>query len=96
MNAMNGMAVNMDNSIPGPVLAAPAPVVRVVQEDGLPDPENLAGEWNQMPDLAPSLIGGVLRQGHKMLVAGPSKAGKSIALIELCIAIAEGSSWLGF
>jgi RecA-family ATPase len=96
MNAMNGMAVNMGNSIPGPGLATPAPVVRVVQEDGLPDPENLAGEWNQMPDLAPPLIGGVLRQGHKMLVAGPSKAGKSIALIELCIAIAEGSSWLGF
>ena len=49
-----------------------------------------------MPPLAPALIGGVLRQGHKMLLAGPSKAGKSFALIELTIAIAEGKSWLGF
>ena len=32
---------------------------------------------------------------HKMLLAGPSKAGKSFALIELCIAIAEGRPWLG-
>ena len=31
-----------------------------------------------------------------MLVAGPSKAGKSYALIELCCAIAEGMRWLGF
>lgn len=30
-----------------------------------------------------------------MLVAGPSKAGKSFALIELCICIAEGVRWLG-
>jgi len=32
--------------------------------------------------------------GHKLLLAGPSKAGKSFALIELCIAIAEGRKWL--
>lgn len=42
-----------------------------------------------------ALITGVLRKGHKMLLAGPSKAGKSFALIELCIAIAEGRPWLG-
>ena len=45
-------------------------------------------------NLAPPLIDGVLRQGHKMLIAGPSKAGKSYALIELCCAIAEGKKWL--
>ena len=64
--------------------------------DDLPDPESMADVWDNLPDLAPSLIGGVLRQGHKMLLAGPSKAGKSYALIELVIAIAEGRSWLGF
>lgn len=64
--------------------------------DSLPDPQSLADEWDNMPDLAPTLIDGVLRQGHKMLVAGPSKAGKSFALIELCCAIAEGKPWLGF
>lgn len=31
-----------------------------------------------------------------MLLAGASKAGKSFALIQLCIAIAEGKQWLGF
>lgn len=64
--------------------------------DDLPDTESAAVVWEDMPDLAPPLIDGVLRQGHKMLVAGPSKAGKSFALIELCISIAEGLPWLGF
>ena len=68
-----------------------------VQEtsDDLPDPDNLASVWGDMPELAPPLIDGVLRQGHKMMLAGPSKAGKSFALIELCCAIAEGREWLG-
>lgn len=64
--------------------------------DDLPDPENLKDVWDNLPDLAPPLIDGVLRQGHKMLIAGPSKAGKSFALIELCIAIAEGRKWLSW
>lgn len=64
--------------------------------DSLPEPESLAGVWNDLPELSPPLIDGVLRMGHKMLLAGPSKAGKSFALIELCIAIAEGREWLGF
>lgn len=64
--------------------------------DDLPDPEGLLDSWDDIPDLAPELIHGVLRQGHKMLIAGPSKAGKSFALIELSIAIAEGSKWLGW
>ncbi len=63
--------------------------------DELPDTELLADSWDDMPPLAPPLIDGVLRQGHKMLLAGPSKAGKSFALIQLCIAIAEGRPWLG-
>ena len=64
--------------------------------DDLPDPENLTEFFNNLPELAPPLINDVLRQGHKMLIAGPSKAGKSFALIELTIAIAEGRKWLGF
>lgn len=64
--------------------------------DNLPDIENLADLWNDLPSLAPPLINGVLRQGHKMLLGGPSKAGKSFALIELSIAIAEGLKWFGF
>lgn len=63
--------------------------------DDLPDTENMADSWNDLPPLADPLIDGVLRQGHKMLLAGPSKAGKSFALIELCICIAEGRPWFG-
>lgn len=62
--------------------------------DDLPDEESLESVWDDLPELAPPLIDGVLRQGHKMLIAGPSKAGKSFSLIELCIAIAEGKKWL--
>lgn len=64
--------------------------------DDLPDPETLADEWDNMPELAPELIHGVLRQGHKMLIAGSSKAGKSFVLIEMSIAIAEGTKWLNW
>lgn len=64
--------------------------------DDLPEPESMAEAWDNLPDLAAPLIDGVLRQGHKMLIAGPSKAGKSFGLIELSIAIAEGRKWLGW
>lgn len=64
--------------------------------DDLPDQESLAAVWDNLPQLAPCLIENILRQGHKMLLAGPSKAGKSFALIELCIAIAEGKRWLNW
>jgi len=64
--------------------------------DDLPDFEDMADAWENMPELAPPLIENVLRQGHKMLLAGPSKAGKSFALIELAIAIAEGRKWIGW
>ena len=64
--------------------------------DDLPDTESMADVWGSLPELSPPLIHGVLRQGHKMLLAGSSKAGKSFALIELCCSIAEGKPWLGF
>jgi len=62
--------------------------------DDLPDVQSFDDIIKDPPPLAPELIQGVLRQGHKMLISGPSKAGKSFALIELAIAIAEGDSWL--
>jgi RecA-family ATPase len=65
-------------------------------DDDLPEIINAADLMGSFPELKSELISGVLRQGHKLLLAGPSKAGKSFALIELCIAIAEGRPWLGF
>lgn len=64
--------------------------------DDLPPFTDLEEVFSNPPELAPELIHGVLRQGHKMLFVGPSKAGKSFALIELAIAIAEGGTWLDF
>ncbi|HWQ42803.1 MAG TPA: AAA family ATPase [Desulfosporosinus sp.] len=64
--------------------------------DDLPEPESMATFWDNLPELSPPLIHNVLRQGHKMMLAGPSKAGKSFALIELCCAIAEGKKWMGW
>ena len=61
----------------------------------LPEPIRLS-DVETPPPKPPELIRGILRRGHKMLIAGPSKAGKSFLLIELAIAIAEGSTWLGF
>lgn len=64
--------------------------------DDLPEPEGLDSVWDNLPELSPCLIDGVLRKGHKMLIAGPSKAGKSFLQIEMCIAIAEGKRWLNW
>lgn len=64
--------------------------------DDLPEPESLGAVWDNLPELSPCLIDGILRKGHKMLIAGPSKAGKSFLQIELCVAIAEGRKWLNW
>lgn len=64
--------------------------------DELPDMVSLADYKDDPPTLPEELIEGILRRGHKMLISGSSKAGKSFLLMELCIAIAEGKKWLGF
>ena len=68
---------------------------REAQVDDLPKDTNLAEVWENMPPLKDELIPGILRVGHKLLLAGPSKAGKSFLLINLAISIAEGVDWLG-
>ena len=65
------------------------------QVDDLPEDVSLSSVWNDLPPLRDELIPGLLRTGHKMLISGPSKAGKSFMLINLCISIAEGIEWLG-
>jgi RecA-family ATPase len=64
-------------------------------KDTLPEIENLDNAIKEPHDLTPELIEGTLRQGHKMLIAGPSKAGKSFLLMELAAAISTGGEWLG-
>lgn len=64
------------------------------ETSGLPQIEPLSA-ITEMPRLAPQLIHGVLRDGQKGMLVGPSKAGKSFALIELAVAVARGWEWLG-
>lgn len=64
--------------------------------DELPSLTNLADELKSPPKLPEELIEGVLRCGHKMLISGSSKAGKSFLLMELAVALSEGATWLGF
>ena len=66
------------------------------QQDDLPDIEAVDDFIDNPPPLADAIIDGVLRQGHKMLLSGPSKAGKSFLLLELAMAVAEGEDWLGW
>lgn len=68
---------------------------RQEQADDLPPETNLADIWDSMPPLKEELIPGILRVGHKLLLAGPSKAGKSFLLINLAVSLAEGIDWLG-
>lgn len=66
------------------------------ETDNLPDIIGIDTVFHRPAQLAPELIEGILRVGHKMRITGPSKAGKSFALISMAAAIAEGTSWMGF
>lgn len=68
---------------------------RQEQADDLPESVLLSDVMNDPPPLRDELIPGILRTGHKMLIAGPSKAGKSFLLMNLAISLAEGVEWLG-
>jgi hypothetical protein len=48
------------------------------------------------PPLPPFLMDGLLYQGDKLLVSSASKAGKSMLLLELALAVATGTEWLGY
>ena len=62
----------------------------------LPAGRTLGDIFEDIPPLEPELIHGLLRVGHKMLVASESKAGKTFLLQELAVCIAEGLPWMGF
>jgi RecA-family ATPase len=44
----------------------------------------------------PQLVEGVLHQGAKMVLGGPSKARKSWSLIDLMLSVSTGEPWWGF
>ncbi len=53
------------------------------------------GIRENLPQLPPEVIHGVIRQGGKLILAGDSKAGKTFLLMELAIALAFGDKWCG-
>ncbi|MBR6983897.1 MAG: AAA family ATPase [Ruminococcus sp.] len=65
------------------------------ENDNLPDCIQLGEVLDDLPPLKDELISGILRVGHKLLLSGPSKAGKSFLLMSLAVALAEGTDWLG-
>lgn len=52
-------------------------------------------DYYNPPPLKPALIDGVLRKGGVMMLGGASKAGKTFMLMQLAVAIASGTEWLG-
>ena len=51
---------------------------------------------DNLPQLPPTIIDGVLRQGEELCLTGKSKAGKSFMLMQLAFAISEGRRWLNY
>lgn len=66
------------------------------EDDDLSNEISVAEGLANLPKLPEELIEGIVRVGHKMLISGASKAGKSFLLMELTIALSEGLKWLGF
>lgn len=64
-------------------------------DDDLPEILDFGNQLIEPPELSPELIGGILREGNKMIITGESKAGKTCLSQELAVCIAEGKPWLG-
>ena len=64
-------------------------------DDDLPQFRSLKEQSLNPPKLSPELIGGILREGCKMIITGQSKAGKTCLSQNRAVCIAEGRPWLG-
>ena len=67
-----------------------------LEDETLPEIVSYSDIIDNPPPLKEELIKGVLRCGHKMIISGASKSGKSYSLIDLAISIAEGKKWINF
>ena len=61
----------------------------------LPKAKNRSDFTPQEEKLKPELIKGLFRMNQKMIISGASKSGKSFMLIELALALASGTDWIG-
>jgi DNA-binding transcriptional ArsR family regulator len=64
------------------------------QGDNLPSFSSFA-DIAECPPARPFLIDGLLHKGDKALITSRSKAGKSMLLIQLALAVSNGGTWLG-
>ena len=62
----------------------------------LPDFQQAIVVAEELPEMPAVVIEGVLLETHKMLLTGPSKAGKTWCLINLAVSVATGSWWVDF
>ena len=67
-----------------------------LDSDELPEVMTADTFLNNLPKLPSELIEGVVRVGHKMMIYGASESGKSFLMMQLAIALSEGTKWLGF
>ena len=51
---------------------------------------------DKLPKMPEVIIEGILLEGHKMLLTGPSKANKTWCLINLAVSVATGGWWIDF
>jgi hypothetical protein len=64
-------------------------------DDGLPEIKSLSQIIAENQPEPPEIIEGILHQGLKLMLGGPSKARKTWILMHLALAIAKGLKWLG-
>ena len=60
----------------------------------LPEIESFAAWIENPPKPKPLLINGLLRKGAKMMIAAPSKAGKSLLMARLAVDLATGGTFM--
>ncbi len=76
--------------------AASASLGEVAATTALPPVVPAIAEREKLPKMPAVIIDGVLLEGHKMLLTGPSKANKTWILINLAISVATGGYWIDF
>ena len=81
-----GAAVGAASAVPGEVAATSA----------LPGFQSAIVVPEDLPPMPDEIIEGILLEGHKMLLTGPSKAHKTWGLIALAVSLATGGYWMGF
>ena len=87
-----------------PTASYQEPVLSVYVNDAITDPPpapefvdlfQVMADASDPSTLPPVLIEGVLHKGCKMILSGSSKAGKTLGLMHLGLAAANGLPWMG-